>query len=86
METKKEYILFIYIYIYIYEQYNKRKCLLGVCSGEGEYITHDTCSNGNNLDVYPGITCDYEGYETTRYAGANVVILLLENVNRMMGL
>ena len=29
-----------------------------VCSGEGEYITHLTCSYGNDLDMYPATTCD----------------------------
>ena len=36
----------------------KEKCPQGVCSGEGEYITHHTCSYGNNLDMYPATTCD----------------------------
>ena len=36
----------------------KEKCPQGVCSGEGEYITHDTCSHGNDLDMYPATTCD----------------------------
>ena len=36
----------------------KEKCPLGVCSGEGEYITHHTCSYGNDLDMYPATTCD----------------------------
>ena len=31
---------------------------LGVCSGEGEYITHHTCSYDNDLDMYPATTCD----------------------------
>ena len=29
-----------------------------VCSGEGEYITHHTCSYGNDLDMYPATTCE----------------------------
>ena len=29
-----------------------------VCSGEGEYITHYTCSNGNDLDMNPATTCN----------------------------
>ena len=65
----------------------KEKCPQGVCSGEGEYITHHTCSNGNELDMDPAdnlTAC--EGYESTRHAGANNVILLQVNVNRMMGL
>ena len=62
------------------------KCPQGVCSGEGEYITHHTCSNGNELDMNPATTCDCEGYESTRHAGANNVILQPDNVNRMMGL
>ena len=36
----------------------KGKYLLGVCSWEGEYITHHTCSYGNDLDMYPATTCD----------------------------
>ena len=36
----------------------KEKCPLGVCSGEREYITHHTYSNGNDLDMYPATTCD----------------------------
>ena len=36
----------------------KQKCPQGVCSGEGEYITHLTCSYGNDLDMYPATTCD----------------------------
>ena len=36
----------------------KEKCPQGICSGEGEYITHHTCSYGNDLDMYPAITCD----------------------------
>ena len=36
----------------------KEKCPQGVCSGEGEYITHLTCSYGNDLDMYPATTCD----------------------------
>ena len=50
-----------YIYVYIYKgKHNtmKEKCPQGVCSGEGEYITHLTCSYGNDLDMYPATTCD----------------------------
>ena len=36
----------------------KEKCPQGVSSGEGEYITHHTCSYGNDLDMYPATTCD----------------------------
>ena len=36
----------------------KGKCPHGVCSGEGEYITRHTCSNGNELDMDPATTCD----------------------------
>ena len=36
----------------------KEKCHQGVCSGMGEYITHHTCSCGNDLDMYPAKTCD----------------------------
>ena len=36
----------------------KEKCPQGVCSGEEEYITHLTCSYGNDLDMYPATTCD----------------------------
>ena len=36
----------------------KEKCPQGVCSREGEYITHHTCSYGNNLDMYPTTTGD----------------------------
>ena len=36
----------------------KEKCSQSVCSGEGEYITHHTCSNGNNLDMYLATMCD----------------------------
>ena len=36
----------------------KGKCPQGVCSGEGEYITHHTCSNSNELDMNPATTCD----------------------------
>ena len=36
----------------------KEKCPQGVCSGEGEYITHLTCSYGNDLDMYLATTCD----------------------------
>ena len=35
-----------------------KKCLLGVCSGKGEYITHHTYSNGNDLDMYAVTTGD----------------------------
>ena len=42
--------------LYIYTM--KEKCPQGVCSGEGEYITHLTCSYGNDLDMYPATTCD----------------------------
>ena len=31
---------------------------LGVCSGEGGYITRHTCTNENDLDLYPATTCD----------------------------
>ena len=36
----------------------KGKCPQGVCSREGEYITHHTCSNANKLDMNLAITCD----------------------------
>ena len=36
----------------------KEKYPQGVCSGEGEYITHLTCSYGNDLDIYLATTCD----------------------------
>ena len=36
----------------------KEKCPEGVCSGEGEYITHHTCTFGNDLYMYPVTTCD----------------------------
>ena len=36
----------------------KEKCPQGVCSGEGKYITHLTCSYDNGLDMYPVTTCD----------------------------
>ena len=36
----------------------KGKCPQCVCSGEGEYITHHTCSYGNDLDMYLATTCD----------------------------
>ena len=36
----------------------KEKCPQGVCNGEGKYITHHTCSYGNDLDMYPATTCD----------------------------
>ena len=36
----------------------KEKWPQGVCSGEREYITHLTCSYGNDLDIYPATTCD----------------------------
>ena len=36
----------------------KEKCPQGVCSGEGEYITHHTCLYGNDQDMYPATTCD----------------------------
>ena len=36
----------------------KEKCPQDVCSGEGKYITHLTCSYGNDLDMYPATTCD----------------------------
>ena len=35
----------------------KGKCPQGFCSGEGEYITHRTCSKDNELDMNPS-TCD----------------------------
>ena len=56
----------------------KEKCPQGVCSREGEYITHHTYSYGNNLDMYQlqhviaaenSTAC--EGYKSTRHAGAN---------------
>ena len=34
----------------------KGKCPQAVCSGEGEYITHHICSNGNDLDMNPATT------------------------------
>lgn len=34
------------------------KCPQGDCSGEGEYITHQPDSNGNELELYPATTCD----------------------------
>ena len=37
----------------------KEKYPQGVCSGEGEYITHHTCSYGNNLDMYLTTTYDW---------------------------
>ena len=36
----------------------KGKCIQGFCSREGEYITHHTCSYGNDLDMYPATMCD----------------------------
>ena len=36
----------------------KGKCPQSVRSGEGEYITHHTCSNGNKLDMNLATTCD----------------------------
>ena len=36
----------------------KRKCPQRICREEGEYITHHTCSNGNELDMNPATTCD----------------------------
>ena len=36
----------------------KEKCPQGICSGEGEYITHHTCSYDNDLDMYLATTCD----------------------------
>ena len=36
----------------------KEKCPQGVCNGEGEYITHHTCSYGNDLDMCQATTCD----------------------------
>ena len=36
----------------------KGKYPQGVCSGVGEYITHHTCSYGNDLDMYTATTCD----------------------------
>ena len=36
----------------------KEKCPQGVCIEEGEYITHHTCSYGNDLDMYPATMCD----------------------------
>ena len=54
---------YIHIHECIYAQRHtcttKEKCPQGVCSGEGEYITHNTCSYGNDLDMYPAITCDF---------------------------
>ena len=47
----------IYIYIYI-NSTTKENCPLGVCSWAGEYITHHTSSNRNDLDMYPATTCD----------------------------
>ena len=32
----------------------KEKFPQGVCSGKGEFITHHTCSYGNDLDYVPG--------------------------------
>ena len=40
------------------ERTMKGKCPQGVCGREGEYITHHTCSYGNNLDMYLATTCD----------------------------
>ena len=36
----------------------KEKCPQDVCKGKGEYITYHTCSNKNDLDIYPATTCD----------------------------
>ena len=49
----------------------KEKCPQGVCSGEGEYITHHTCSYGNDLDMYPATTCDC-GREFNRLRGLRI--------------
>ena len=46
------------IYSYLMDNRMKEKCPQGVCSGEGEYITHHTCSYGNDLDMYLATTCD----------------------------
>ena len=55
-----KFIWFIYFSFIIQIIYNtmKEKCPHGVCSGEGEYIIHLTCSYGNDLDMYPATTCD----------------------------
>ena len=49
----------------------KEKCPQGVCSGEGEYITHLTCSYGNYLDMYPATTCDC-GRKFNRLRGTRI--------------
>ena len=71
----------------------KEKFPQGVCSGEGEYITHHTCSYGNNLDMYLATMCDcgrkfnsLQGSRIHKACWCKQVILLPENVNRMMGL
>ena len=71
----------------------KEKCPLGVCSGEGN-ISHIIlaqtkmtwiCTRLQGVITADNLTA-CEGYVSTRHDGANDVILLLENVNRMMGL
>ena len=61
----------------------KEKCPQGVCSGEGEYITHLTCSYvtiwirtrlQRVIAVENSTAC--EEHESTRRAGAKNVILL----------
>ena len=69
----------------------KGKCPQGVCSGEGEYIilaltvTNWIWTRLQRVIAAENLTA-CEGYESTRHAGANNVILLQENVNRLMGL
>ena len=63
-------------------------------AGREEYTTHHTCSNRYDFGYVPrlqrGIAAENltacAGYESTRHVGANDVILLPDNVNRMMGL
>ena len=62
----------------------KEKCPQGDCSGEGEYITHRTCSYGNDFDMCPATTCDC-GRKFNSLQGSRIHKARWYN-QRMMGL
>ena len=68
------------------------ECPLGDCCGEGEYIPCQTDFKGNNLELDQATTSDSSRRFNClqdlcihkAHADANDIILLSENVNRMM--
>lgn len=58
-----------------------KKCRLGACSRAGEFITHVTDSN-NDMDLKLTTMCVCD----RKFDSLRCLCILLENVNRMMGL